>query len=117
MTTMDAAKISPPTSALRDPADALGRKYPDQPRGPLGRRFVLLGLRATLVAKADGCAHCREYHGLRFNPLDGPLSETSTSTSLAARWSSSTWAVSNSSRFKRVLSGNSITVTWLLVTP
>lgn len=73
MTTMDAAKISPPTSALRDPADALGRKYPDQPRGPLGRRFVLLGLRATLVAKADGCAHCRECHGLRFNPLDGPL--------------------------------------------
>jgi len=73
MTTMDAAKISPPTSALRDPADALGRKYPDQPRGPLGRRFVLLGLRATLVARADGCAHCREYHGHRFNPFDGPL--------------------------------------------
>ncbi len=58
---------------LLEPAEALRTKYPDQPYGTIGRRFALLGQRPTLVTRPDACAHCREYDGVRFNPLRAPL--------------------------------------------
>ena len=61
------------TRPLHEPAEALRTKYPDQPCGAIGRRFALLGQRPTLVARPDACAHCREYRGVRFNPMRAPL--------------------------------------------